>query len=182
MKNLILFFSIVLTVSCKQATTNSRKLNQIDKTIDSDLKNKIDITPTKITKSIFNDYLKIDTSSDSILLFNQYFAKIEKNHNPIYITFRKCSSLSNKDVFNNNFNLVDSTDWYEEALLHKHFFYKKKNYIFILDTYNDGNLSKENRCPNKNKNDIIEKIRIFKYSEYQNWSKKTNRSTFSKKI
>lgn len=183
MKKLILLFSIIFLISCQQKTNNviSKKNNQINEVIKIGKVNQVDSTPTTITKSIFNNFLTIDKYKDSAILFNQYSVKIDKNYNPIYITFRKCSPFLNKEQFNNNFNLLDSTDWHEEALIHKHFFYKKEGFIFIVDTYNDQNLTKENRCEN-NKNEILQKIRIFKYPEYISSSRKTNRSTFSKKI
>ncbi len=181
MKTLLLISIIGFITCCKERQSNQK--GEIVLNSQSNQPNLEGLSPQIIVQKIFGKHIRfINKTKDSINLFNTYNIMIEKNDNPIYITFEKCSPFLNKIQFDNNFKLLDTTEWNEEALVHKHFFYKKDNYIFIIDTFDDNELPDEIKCLKNNMSTIVEQIRIYDHSEYLKFAKKSLRSNFSQKV
>lgn len=145
-------------------------------------KQNIDSINYEIVRKLFGDLIiKNEKSKNSLTLLKKNNFKIQKNKDNIGLSFEKCKPFTDQKIFDDKFNLKDSYEWPEEALMHKHFFYVKGDYVIVFDLLNFDLIKNSRECV-KNKGFMIDYIRIFKKDIYIEKAKNSFSSFYSKKI
>jgi len=145
-------------------------------------KQNIDSINYEIVKKLFGELvIKNKKFKYSLTLLKKYSFKIQKNKDYVGLSFEECLPFIDQNVFDKKFTLKDSTEWSEEALLHKHLFYVEEDYVIVFDLLNFDLIKTLREC-NKNQGFMIDYIRIFKKDIYIEKAKNSFSSFYSKKI